>query len=401
MNRVITSIIFASAGVVCASASGPIDIDELVDKIVANNGIHDAQVAANAAQIQAIKTENNLSDPEVEFTHLWGQKGIGNKYDIGISQRFDWPGVYSARNKAAQSTARALDYLALQNVSDLRLRVKQTMIDAISARKKIDLYGEVLVTIDSLSRIVERNVKNREVSILDANRLKIERIAFASKYDEATMAYDEACSTLTGLNGGIQCPEILLQLTEYPGQTILRPLQAYQAESDRLNPQKNYQSSMYNAYMDQAKAIRRGSLPGFSIGYNHEYEMGERFNGFSVSMTLPFLSNKGKSKARELETKAFTLQSVQNDIATYSRIAVDYSKASLLSKQIGDYSEIFDEQNHIQLLNKAFEARQLTILSYLTDLIYFTEAKSNYLDLEYEYQLLMASLDRFAWLNGR
>lgn len=382
-------------------ASNPSNLEALVTKIASNNGRYATEQASNAAQIQSMRTENNLSDPEVEFSHVWGQKAIGNKYDIGISQSFEWPGVYSARDKAVQFTSAALDYLSLQNLCELRLKIKQTMIDAINARKKIELYGEALATIDSLTKIVERNVQKKEVSILDANRLKIERIVFVNKYDEATMSYSDACNTLVELNSGAKCDEVLAMLTDFPEQSILRPLEAYKEENNKFNPQYSYQSSMKDAYLAQAKAIKRSALPGFSLGYTHEYEMGERFNGFSVSMTLPFLSSKGKRKAKEMEAEAFKMESEQNDISTDSRIYGDFSKAKLLSRQIGDYADIFNKQDHIKLLNKAFEARQITITDYLSDLIYFTQAKSDYYDLEYQYHLQLASLDRYSWFTNR
>ena len=99
-----------------------------------------------------------------------------------------------------------------------------------------------------------------------------------------------------------------------------------------------------------------------------------------------------------MEAEAFRLESELGDIEVNSRIVNDHSRAGVLKKQIDEYSAIFDKEDHIRLLNRAFEARQLRIADYLSDLIYFTNAKSDFYDLEYQYALQLASLNRFEWL---
>ena len=51
------------------SAASSVDIDSLVSLISANNGSFTQEQASNAAIIQSMKTENNLPDPEVDFSH--------------------------------------------------------------------------------------------------------------------------------------------------------------------------------------------------------------------------------------------------------------------------------------------------------------------------------------------
>ncbi len=380
------------------SAASSVDIDSLVSMISANNGSFTQEQASNAAIIQSMKTENNLPDPEVDFSHVWKQKGAGTKYDFGVSQSFDWPGTYSARKKAVRTTALAMDYKSLQNLCDLRLQIKQTLLEAINSHRKISLYGEALATVDSLIRIVERNVEKREVSVLDANRLRIERIGFATKYNEASVAYNDACNRLVEFNGGKPCEDILKLMERKEFSMSLRPLSEYLEECAVFDPRLSYNSMMSQAYADQAKAVRSSTLPGFSVGYKHVYELGDRFNGFSVAMSLPIVSGKGKRKAKEMEAEAFRLESELGDIEVNSRIVNEHSRAGVLKKQIDEYSAIFDKEDHIRLLNRAFEARQLRIADYLSDLIYFTDAKSDFYDLEYQYALQLASLDRFEWL---
>ena len=42
------------------------------------------------------------SQPEVEFEHLWGPDS-NRKWNVGVAQSFDWPGVYRRRAKEAKA----------------------------------------------------------------------------------------------------------------------------------------------------------------------------------------------------------------------------------------------------------------------------------------------------------
>ena len=85
-----------SAGSACIKAATPAGFDEIVAEVIAGNPALGAERARMAAELGAEAAENIPSDPEVSFEYLWGigKLADGNKWNAGISQSFDWPGVY-------------------------------------------------------------------------------------------------------------------------------------------------------------------------------------------------------------------------------------------------------------------------------------------------------------------
>ena len=57
---------------------------------------------------------------------------------------------------------------------------------------------------------------------------------------------------------------------------------------------------------------------------------------------------------------------------------------------------MIENEDNIRLLDRAFDARHISLLDYISDLIYFTEAAGNYIDLKLERLIIVASLDRYA-----
>ncbi len=370
-------------------------LDNLAGTLAASNNSYKASLARNAVEIAGMGLENNLADPEIEFGHVWGQGHAGNKYDIQISQSFDWPGVYSARNKVSRARKAALDCQTEVMRNELLLNIKLAMLDVINNRKQMELYESIIGSIDSLSAIVAKDVANKDVSILDGNKLKIERIGIMSKYRSAFASYEEACAKIREYNNGEPCPGIIEALTDFPMIEKLKPMEYYLEEAGN-NPQILYRSAMEEMYRYSSSAIKKSSLPGFSVGLRHENEEGEKFNGFSVAMTLPFFSQRGKRKVHELENKAMVQESELAVLQSNSEISTSYMKATNLYTEIDEYGKIFNTSDNIRLLNKAFEARHINVLDYISELIYFTDAMSDFLNLQYQYHRTHSVLTRYS-----
>ncbi|WP_289860307.1 TolC family protein, partial [uncultured Muribaculum sp.] len=73
------------------------NFDQLLNSVLSNNQAVASSRYANESELLNLKSENNLPDPEVEVEYQWGRHEVGDKFDINVSQGFDWPGVYRAR----------------------------------------------------------------------------------------------------------------------------------------------------------------------------------------------------------------------------------------------------------------------------------------------------------------
>lgn len=365
--------------------------DDYVSAIVDNNVILKGKQAEINTSTAELNTINNLSDPEVEFSHRWGQNGIGNKWDLGIKQNFEWPGVYSSRNKEIDLQRAALDTQVIEYKRELTYEVKSTIYTIISANRMINLYTDVQATLDSLLVIYEKGRQMGEISILDVNKLKVETISNQRRLSNAKIERDEAVERLRMLNGGIQPNEDFL--AEYPA-SALEDINVYMKAAS-TTPQIRYNELMYAASLQSGKTAKMNSMPGFSLGYIHEYEMGERFNGFSVGVTLPFFSNKKKSIVAQQAAEQYSLAKKVVDEETASKIREDYESAVKLRNEMYEYKSILDSTDNVQLLDKALKGGQISLVQYLQELRFFIEAKADYNDVVSQYNQRLLSLNQY------
>lgn len=395
MNLPITlTLALALSAAPAVSAQSADAFSAISDSIVSNNILAKYNLSKHRSDSLALLADNNLSDPEIEFSHLWRQKGVGNKWSVGVSQSFEWPSVYSSRRKEIASAAEALAFELDASRIDIRQQVTSALIDYVYASKLIDLNASIVSNIDSLSALYSRGFDLGEVTRLDINKLRIERISAAKGLSEARSRLDEAVARLSALNGG-SLPRRLMTLNSYP-DCMLRPEEQYVSEALSLNPDLNYLDAMRQNVAQRAATLSRQRYPGFSIGYNHENEMGDHFNGFSVGLTLPVFSTRHKAAAASAAVVDMDLKMLDEKAAVTAGIKADYAKARSLLSDIMLYRSALDDADNMRLLAKALAGGQISLTEYLLQVRYFLEAKLDYLELDYQYQLCVNRLERFA-----
>lgn len=394
IKSILASFIVAMSS---AMAFAQTDIDLIVNEIMANNAELNSTRLRTSAEKAALASSNNLEDPEVEFSHQWGQNGIGNKWGIDVSQSFDWPGVYSARSKANAATSLAMDYLDDAKAFDVRYNVRTALIDVIYAQQKIDLLRRMVSHIDSIATVYSRGAETGDISRLDVNKLKIERIGANRRLNESTLEYMTAVGTLKGLNGGKDVSGLVERLDHF-SHTGLLPQASYEDEALRNNPSVRYAEAMDQAESLNEKVLNHSRFPGLTIGYNHEYEMGDHFNGFKIGLTLPFFSNR--HKAAEISSRRVALQAEQHNVetASLSEIRSVYGQIERLDKEMAQYGDVLSDGENMRLLNVALAAQHITLIDYLTEYNYFLDAQMSYIDICYQRELLMAKLTRYSTL---
>lgn len=359
----------------------PVDFNTIVDSIAANNSDLRVGRLKTDGAIKAIASDNNLADPELDFTHQWGQKGIGNKWSIGVTQNFEWPGVYTMRASRMNAEAEALRRQSDVQTSKMRLQIAEALVDLVYQKKLVDLHKTMLDRIDSMLIVSNRGLEQGEVSILDLNILKLQRIEALRSLNEAISGLTEASATVKALNGGADCSNLTATLTDFP-DTPLLPLESYIESAAENNPVIRYNNALSKAEQLRINTLRRSFLPGFSIGYSHEYEIGDHFNGLNIGLTLPVFSNRKKIPAAEAQQLALQAESEASRLAAESQITQDYKIILQLDNELSEYSSVLNDKDNMRLLSKALNAGQISILDYFSRADYFLNAQAAYLEAQ-------------------
>ena len=123
---------------------------DILASIETNNPELKAGAQIVLSQKAEVSSQNTLEDPNFEFEHLWGADNAKDrKYDISVSQSFDFPSLYVQRNKIG-NLKRTL-YDGQQAV----LR-QQILLQAAPGRKSAPVRVRLSRTNHAVSRAVFR-----------------------------------------------------------------------------------------------------------------------------------------------------------------------------------------------------------------------------------------------------
>lgn len=381
------------AMMVCCQSANAYTNEEVAKIVISSPELKSAQ-AARDAETAISGTLNNLSDPEVEFEHQWGLHGIGNKWGFSVKQGFDWPGVYKSRRQAADASRRASASLYDVKVSELTQRVNLLLIDLCYANKEIALLDSIKSSLTSLNEKYATGFQRGETSILDVKKIELELIGINRSYNDAIDRRAEIEGQLRGINPAAEW-DGLLATTEYPATGKILTEKEYADALKANNPESRYLADMKSLALKNYEVERRSNFPGFSVGYRHDYELGEKFNGLSVGITLPFFSGRNKAKAASLEVASYGAEMESQDARLNAEWAALRARAIRLEKECREYRHALVSSDSQRLLKMALNGGEISLLTYLQESAYFQQARREYLSVEHQMHTAIAQLNRY------
>ncbi len=366
------------------------DFDKAVDELVAHNIGLRVEVAKSESAVESIAAANSLPGPEVEFSRVWGTTPeAGNKWALSVSQGFDWPGLYKARSEAARTATTAMQFMHEVSLLDARREARTLLIEYIHNTQLLSLQQEIANNIDSMVIYYKIAAESGLETRIDYNKTVLERIAVHRGLHDLEAEREGITARIQEFNAGLDVGPLLASIgDEYPDINIVRLPMALSMLEER-DPAYAAAKAGVKAAESLVKVEKMSVLPGFSIGFEHETEAGDHFNGFSVGITLPSWSRRHSAKAARIDAEAAMMDA---EIALNRRKALllaDYSRIDSYRKVIDEYAPVINDKSHYELLHKSLKAGQISFLTYIQEINYFIEAHRDYLDVLYEYNLAL------------
>ncbi len=386
------SLMALTLSVCSASAS---DFDKVLNTVVSNNMALKYADAENQAAIASLKSENTLDAPEIGFESLWGAKGIGDKRNFSISQGFDWPGVYTARREAIRKSQAAMQYLQESAMIEARQEVRLLLIDIIYAKQRIAATEKICDGLSSLQKTFRKAVDEGNETKLNYNKSVIEKIAAERELKTLRGEYAAMLASLRAMNGGKDVEDLVASVGNVYPEVDLASLRPDVENIRAKDPAIAAMKADAEVQKSLLKVEKRSLLPGFTLGYSHEWEMGDRFNGFSVAVSLPFITGNKKVKASRLQVRASEMQQEMELIRLSAAMSGDYEKALQYRELLDQYEDIMNDNSDFELLKKAFDGGQINFLTYMQELNYFLAARRDFLETLYNYNCALARLQRY------
>lgn len=376
-------------------AAGASSFDDVLSEVMSNNLTARVESARAEAQVENILGENTLESPEVEFSRVWNTVPGGiDKWSLSVSQSFDWPGVYAARREAARTARIASQYLVESTLLDLRQEISTLLIDIIHNAQLIEMQTELVDRMNRMEAYYKKAADAGSETRLDYNKTVLERIAVHRELHSLETQRETLLASLQALNGGKDVTQMVKHLGSlYP---IMPAVDNMSAELIKeRDPQYAAALASVEAAKSMVKVEKRSRIPGFSIGYEHEGEGDESFNGFSIGLTLPIWGRKHQIKAGTLEAEAALMDAEMTLARRIAEMDGDRRQISALRTILDEYEPVVNDKVNYELLHKALTAGQINFLTFIQESNYFIAAKRDYIDTLYEYNLILTRLSRY------
>lgn len=378
-------------------ASAQTSFDEAVARVMSNN--LDARIATARSGIEAenILAENTLESPEVEFTRQWGSTAeTPDKWNLSVSQSFDWPGVYAARRRAARDARSASQLMLESTLLDLRMEARTLLIDIIHNTQLIAMQRDLVDRMDQMEIHYRKAADAGAETRLDYNKTVLERISVHRELHNLEAERETLLGSLKALNGGQDISEIIaLAGDTYPITPDITPELISPETLRQRDPQYAAAKATAQSARSLASVEKRMRIPGFSVGFEHETEGDEHFNGFSIGLTLPVWGRSHQVKAATFEADASILDAEMAIARRAAEMKADYAQLATLRHILGEYEPVINDKANTELLKKALMAGQINFLTFIQETNYFIEAQRLYLDTLYDYNLLLTRLTRY------
>lgn len=387
-------IIIATLASAVLSVSGQNSIDEVLRSIEANNKELQANKQLVASQKLEAKLDNNLADPTVTYSHLYGNReGMGFTGELVASQSFDFPSLYVQRGKLAKLRGEGIEHQGEEFRQQILLQAKEVCLDLVLLNQQKSLLEIRRRNAEQLSALYEQRLQNGDANILETNKINLEllNVRNEARVNEANRV--AKLHELAMLNGGVE-----LQFADTVYTPVEVPVSVAGLKQEIVSSDRRLQSlrSAQTAARKQIGVSRAQSLPSFELGYRmNPSSGGERFNGFLVGVSIPLFANRNKVKQAKAQSLYTELQTESMQTAVESELLQLYNRSVSLKASIDEYSEVLEKQNSLALLNKAIRSGQISMIEYFADVTTLYQSIQNYMQLQNEYQKVMAQLYKY------
>lgn len=369
-------------------------IDQVLKSIETNNKSLQANTKMTDAQKLEAQTGKFLANPSVEWEQMWGNRNNpGSEYTLTVKQSLDFPTTYSNKNKLANLKANTIGFQSAAYRQQLLLNAKQTCIEIIYLRKQKSLLDERLANAETMFALYKKRFESGDANQLELNKIQLELLNAQNQSRLNKAALTAAEEQLRNLNGG---KPITFDATDYPAGEELINFDQLQAAFMEADPNLKSLTGDQEIANREVKLSRSLTLPKFDVGYKRNAAKDHvASNGFMVGVSIPLFENKNTVKKAKAQAEFATASLEDNRLNLKTNLQQLYQQAEALQISRADYAKVLEQQRNIELLNKALNAGQLSVIDYFTELTTIYDSHQSYLDVEKEYHSILAQLYQY------
>ncbi|MFO7827455.1 MAG: TolC family protein [Bacteroidales bacterium] len=315
----------------------------------------------------------------------------GPKETFEISQSFQMPCFY--RNQSKYSKLLTEKEQVNQNLlrQNILFKAKALLVEFIYYSKMEHELKERLEHAENLFEAYQQKLETGDGNVLELNKSKLHVLHLKNQLKMNASQINSITEQLVYLNGG---HELDLNISAYD---ISENHNADSIMQERLSGgQEIIYSKIQSESSEQLlKVTRNKQLPAFSVGYGGETVADEKFRGVIVGVSIPLWGSASaiKSAKYQWEYKQMNHQMMLEKVE--SEVNVQLEKVESLAESLADFKETLNQVNNIELLKKAKDLGEISMIEYFMEISYFYQVYDDYLMIEKEYYLALAELFKY------
>lgn len=336
------------------------------------------------------KTGLTPDDPRINIGYFPGNDAApGDKITWGISQSFDFPGMYSRIRSLKESNLELAKMEYSLACVYIMSEARTTAIEYISLLEKVEVLEERLETMNRLERAYSILLDKGEASLIDYNKIRIKQVENISELTSTRNRLGLLKTRLDYMSANNS--EELLN-SDYP--LINEPLMPLFLESLRsshpafLLPNLMTQSAKY-----EIKVSRAGNMPSFEIAYGSEIVSDQTFTGPSLGVSLPLWKNKGRVR-KSIADSDYLEKKAESEILYQESTYLAYYRSYQSNKEnLSIVEDALKSSDNRELIDKTLEKGEISLREYLIELGSIYELVDIHQALKKEKFILLSKLN--------
>lgn len=387
-QKLFTPLLLLLAAPSLAQTADP--IAPILEQIELNNRRLQAAREVEKAEVLEAKGENNLSNPEVNYAHLFNSDRTSQQQsELTVVQGFDFPTAYVVRGKANRLIADAAKCGYMVERRNILLEAKLLCLDLIGLNREAALLHILQTHADSLAHLCEARLQAGDATALEVNRAKLDLMAIHSELADNAAAHRAALQRLMAMNGNLHIEQMVAG--DYPTVPLLPDYETLRDELIPLDKELLQADASTQVAKKQVAVNKQGWLPHLQVGYRRNTAPTEEFNGFVVGGSIPLFANKGKVKAARARALSAELVKEEMEMTVEATLQALYNEARQVQEAMSAY-DLPLMQHSFALLNQALHGGELSWHEYFVEMESLVRRGQSYLKLENRYHKVMAEI---------
>ena len=391
MRTILISIMALFASISLNAQNSVLTVLKAVEE---NNSSLKAFKETAKAQILDNKTGIYLSNPEIGFNYLWGNpSAIGNRTDFSITQTFDIPTLTGIKSKIADERNGLVEWQYKAERMHILLEAKQYCMELIyfnALKKELEIRLQHAQTIASG---YQNRLDNGDANRLEYNKAQLSLSAINGEMARIDVERNALMSQLKRLNGGM---DIIMDDYQFNQEQLSQNFDDWYQQAEQNNPILVYIKQEVLLSQKQVSLNKAKGLPTFSAGYMSEKIVGQRFQGLALGISVPLWENKNRVKQAKAAVVAAQARETDSKQQFYNLLQIQYYRALGLKNTAESYRKSLAMANSTELLKKALDAGEISLLNYMVELGLYYHMVNQTLEAERDYQKALAELSAVA-----